>query len=59
MSALVGWEADGAPPILRTVAAYDTLYAALPDCRECTCFPGYLLDINQVGDGTSGHPALI
>ena len=59
MSALVGWEADGAPPIAAYDTAYNTLYAALPDCRECTCFPGYLLDINQVGDGTSGNPAMI
>ena len=64
MSALVGWEADGAPPILRTVAAYDTayntLYAALPDCRECNCYPNYLMDTTQTGDGSlPRHPAMM
>ncbi len=37
--ALVGWDRAGGPPELRTHQAYDvayqTLYAALPDCRRC------------------------
>jgi hypothetical protein len=42
---LVGWEASPeSPPILRTAEAYDTcytlLYAALPDCRNCSCLSG-------------------
>ena len=42
---LVGWEASPAsPPILRTAEAYDIcytiLYAALPDCRNCSCLSG-------------------
>jgi hypothetical protein len=36
---LVGWEARN--PTLRTSEAYDlaydTIYAALPDCRNCFC----------------------
>lgn len=64
---LVGWEADAAPPVLRTEAAYDTayntLYAALPDCRECSCFPAYVIPTDKVGDGAPGslpmHPALM
>ena len=39
---LVGWEAPAdAPAFLRTSeafdVAYDTLYHALPNCRNCTC----------------------
>ena len=40
--ALVGWERDAGPKLLRTSAAYDvayqTIYGALPDCRDCACF---------------------
>jgi hypothetical protein len=39
MCRLVGFEADN--PVLRTMgaydAAYDKLYGALPDCRNCIC----------------------
>src|SRR5262245_35550322 len=38
---LVGWEAGGADPMLKTSEAFDTvvghLYELLPDCRRCLC----------------------
>ncbi|MGA2974706.1 MAG: hypothetical protein ABSF77_05285 [Spirochaetia bacterium] len=38
---LVGWEAEN--PELRTSEAYElsyeVIYEALPDCRNCLCFP--------------------
>ncbi len=38
---LVGWSAAKEDPVLRSGAAYDaayeTLYALLPDCRNCLC----------------------
>ena len=41
MSALVGWTAPGQDPRLKTTQAYDvalqTLYNALPNCRDCNC----------------------
>jgi hypothetical protein len=45
LSALVGWEReDPGPALLFTADAYDacynTLYAALPNCRTCSCLSG-------------------
>ncbi len=41
MTRLVGWKAVKQDPILRSEQAYNlaykTLYAALPDCRNCNC----------------------
>jgi len=38
---LVGWTARKQDPVLRTSEAYrlayDTIYHALPDCRNCWC----------------------
>jgi hypothetical protein len=38
---LAGWGAKSAPDLLRTMEAYDLaydkLYAALPNCRNCNC----------------------
>ena len=39
---LVGWDAETRDPVLRTNVAYDlvyqTVYKALPNCRNCACF---------------------
>lgn len=39
---LVGWEAEKDDPVLRTPEAYDLayekIYNALPDCRDCDCW---------------------
>ncbi len=43
---LVGWLADSADPVIRSSDAYDvayqTLYARLPDCRNCGCAPRWV-----------------
>lgn len=39
---LVGWHSDHQDPRMRTMCsyatAYETVYHALPDCRNCACF---------------------
>ncbi len=46
MMRLVGWHAENPDPVLHTMAAYDTayetLYALLPDCRNCDCAPRWV-----------------
>ena len=41
LTEFVGWCAKSADPALRTMAAYqvayETCYAALPNCRDCAC----------------------
>jgi hypothetical protein len=41
--ALVGWEREAYPDLLRTSAAYNVareiIYNALPDCHRCACWP--------------------
>lgn len=42
MSDLVGWDAEGDNPILKSSKAYDVayehLYSLLPNCRNCICW---------------------
>ena len=52
---LVGWDRRGrGPAALATEEAYDTcydvLYAALPDYRNCQCFPNYILAAARAGE---------
>ncbi len=46
MIQLVGWCAENPDPVLHSMAAYDTayetLYALLPDCRDCDCAPRWV-----------------
>jgi len=45
---LVGWEARVKDGIVNTsmayAVAYNRLYKMLPNCRNCNCFPKYLLN---------------